>query len=125
MLLRDAGYRDDVERLRATCRERGVAVQTIKAVARRRWRDDDPSRRLAWYEPRRDPAAIERAVRFVLAEPDLFLNTTSDATVLPIVLEAASRLGRPFDAPTPSEMDADVDVHAMEPIFDIGALERI
>jgi aryl-alcohol dehydrogenase-like predicted oxidoreductase len=125
VLLRDAGYRDDVDRLRAACRERGVAVQTIKAIARRRWRDDDPSRRLAWYEPLRDPAAIDRAVRFVLAEPDLFLNTTSDATVLPTVLEAASRLDRPFTAPTDAELAADAEDLGMEPIFDDGALERI
>ena len=125
VLLRDTGYRDDVERLRATCRERGVAVQTIKAIARRRWRDDDSSRRLAWYEPLRDPAAIDRAVRFVLAEPDLFLNTTSDATVLPLVLEAAARLDQPFTAPTDAELGADADVLGMEPIFDGGALERI
>lgn len=125
VLLRDTGYRDDVDRLRTTCRERGVAVQTIKAIARRRWRDDDSSRRLAWYEPLRDPAAIDRAVRFVLAEPDLFLNTTSDATVLPTVLEAASRLDQPFTAPTDAELAADADDLGMEPIFDGGALERI
>jgi aryl-alcohol dehydrogenase-like predicted oxidoreductase len=125
VLLRDTGYRDDVDRLRTTCRERGVAVQTIKAIARRRWRDDDSSRRLAWYEPLRDPAAIDRAVRFVLAEPDLFLNTTSDATVLPTVLEAASRLDQPSTAPTDAELAADADDLGMEPIFDGGALERI
>jgi aryl-alcohol dehydrogenase-like predicted oxidoreductase len=125
VLLRDTGYRDDVDRLRTTCRERGVAVQTIKAIARRRWRDDDSSRRLAWYEPLRDPAAIDRAVRFVLAEPDLFLNTTSDATLLRTVLEAASRLDQPFTAPTDAELAADADDFGMEPIFDGGALERI
>lgn len=125
VLLRDAGYREDVEALRSTCRERGVAVQTIKAIARRRWRDDDPSRRLSWYEPLRDPAAIDRAVRFVLTEPDLFLNTTSDATVLPTVLEAASRLDGPIAAPTDEELAGDIDDHGMEPIFDGEALERI
>lgn len=125
VLLRDPGYRADVEALRSTCGERGVAVQTIKAIARRRWRDDDESRRLAWYEPLRAPDAIDRAVRFVLAEPDLFLNTTSDATLLPLVLEAASRLDQPFAAPTDAELDADIDGLGIEPIFDGGALERI
>lgn len=125
VLLRDAAYRDDVQRLRETCRERGVAVQTIKAIARRRWREDDDSRRLAWYEPLRDEGAIDRAVRFVLAEPDLFLNTTSDATVLPIVLDAASRLDGPITAPTEAELDTDIDALQMAPIFDGEALERI
>lgn len=46
VLLRGPGYRADVDRLRATCRERGLAVQTIKAIARRRWREDDECRRL-------------------------------------------------------------------------------
>lgn len=125
VLRRDPGYREDIEVLRSTCRTRGVAVQTIKAIARRRWREDDQSRRLSWYEPLRDPDAIGRAVRFVLAEPDLFLNTTSDATLLPLVLDAASRLDQPFEAPTDAELDADIDGHRIEAIFDGGALERI
>lgn len=125
VLLRDPGYREDIEVLRSTCRMRGVAVQTIKAIARRRWREDDQSRRLSWYEPLRDPDAIGRAVRFVLAEPDLFLNTTSDATLLPLVLDAASRLDQPFEAPTDAELHADIDGHRIEAIFDGGALERI
>ncbi|MCO8127604.1 aldo/keto reductase [Acidimicrobiia bacterium EGI L10123] len=125
VLLRDPGYREDVEVLRTTCRARGVAVQTIKAIARRRWREDDQSRRLSWYEPLRDPEAIDRAVRFVLAEPDLFLNTTSDATLLPLVLDAASRLDQPFDAPTDAELETDIEDQGIEAIFDGGALERI
>src|SRR5205823_13466486 len=40
-LLRHAGYRADIEALLETCAARNVAVQTIQAVARRRWRDDD------------------------------------------------------------------------------------
>lgn len=125
VLLRDTGYRDDVERLRSTCAERGVAVQTIKAVARRRWQEGDESRRLAWYEPLRDEGAIDRAVRFVLAEPDLFLNTTSDATVLPMVLDAAARLDAPITPPSDTELADDAERLQMEPIFDGGALERI
>src|SRR3546814_1178942 len=125
VLLRDPGYRADVGALRSTCRERGVAVQTIKSIARRRWRDDDESRRLAWYEPLRDPPAIDRAVRVVLAEPDLFLNSTSDATLLPLVLEAASRLDQPIAAPTDAELDADIHGPGIAPIFAGGAPERI
>lgn len=125
VLLEDPGYRSDVAQLRDTCRARGVAVQTIKAIARRRWRDDDDRRRFAWYEPLRDRGAIEHAVRYVLAESDLFLNTTSDATVLPTVLEVASRLSDPVAPPTAEDLDADIEAHGIEPIFDGGRLERI
>jgi aryl-alcohol dehydrogenase-like predicted oxidoreductase len=113
-------YRPDVEALLATCAERGVAVQTIKAVARRRWNDATPHR--SWYEPLTDAGAIARAVRWVLADPQLFVDTTSDATLLPAVLDAAEGgLSRPSDA----EMAADAEAHGIEPLFDNAALERI
>jgi aryl-alcohol dehydrogenase-like predicted oxidoreductase len=38
--LEDPAYRSDVERLFDVCADRQVAVQTIKAIGRRRWRDD-------------------------------------------------------------------------------------
>ncbi|WP_436793596.1 aldo/keto reductase [Actinospongicola halichondriae] len=125
VLLRDAGYAEDVARLRSLCRERAVAVQTIKAIARRRWRDDDEAKKFSWYEPVRDTGVIERAMRFVLAEDDLFLNTSSDATLLPTVLDIAAGLGDPVAAPDSAALDADIEREYIEPIFDGGALERI
>ena len=112
----------EVEALLALCGERGVAVQTIKSIARRRWPDGATSGRRSWYEPLTDPAAIARAVRFVLSDQRLFLNTTSDATLLPHVLEAAAGdLARPTEA----ELAADVEAEAITPLFDGAALERI
>ncbi len=119
------GYATDVETLLTTCRERGVAVQTIKAVARRRWRDDADGPMFSWYEPLRDRGAIERAMRFVLSSDDLFLNTTSDARVLADVLDIAGTLGWPVAAPSADELAADIDANAVEPLFDGAALDRI
>src|SRR5437660_831671 len=92
LLLRNEGYRADVESLLAVCEERNVAVQTIKSVARRRWVDDSQPR-FAWYEPLSDGGALARAVRFVLGRPRLFLNSSSDARLLRPILEAASSGG--------------------------------
>ncbi len=128
VLTRHDDYRRDVERLTQTCVERGVAVQTIKAVARRRWADDDPSRRHSWYEPLRDQDAIERCVHWVLADQRVFLNTTSDASVLPMVLAAAAAAGASVmgaSRPSDEAMDADVLGHGMRAIFDGAMLERI
>src|SRR5215831_19588240 len=86
-MLRTSEYATDLEALLALCRERGVAVQTIKSVARRRWpeaRQSEGQRRFSWYEPLTDPDAIARAVQFVLGRPGLFLNSSSDATLLPL-----------------------------------------
>ena len=120
-LLAGDAYRADVDALRAVCRERNVAAQTIKSVSRGRW-PDEPERRFSWYEPLTDPDAIDRAVRYVLAEPDLFLNTSSDARLLPLAIEAGrGDLARPSDA----EMDADIERYGITPLFSPGELERI
>ncbi len=121
-LLGQPGYRDDVEALLATCAERRVAVQTIKSVARRRW-PEEAGPRYSWYQPLDDHGAIGRAVRFVLARPGLFLNSSSDARLLRPVLEAAGDRSTP--PPTDAELEADVAAEQIEPLFDGDRLERI
>ena len=114
-------YRADVEALLSLCAERKVATQTIKAIAKGRWGDTD-AKKFSWYEPISDGGAIARAVRYVLSREQLFLNTTSDARLLPLVLAAAEgHLGAPSDA----EMSADEREFGITPLFDGGALERI
>lgn len=120
-LLGNDRYRADVEALIAACEERGVAMQTIKSIARRRWQEV-PERRFAWYEPIEDPDALARAVRFVLGRPGLFLNTSSDARLLPLTIEAAEAGGA---VPTDEELAADALALGITPLFDGGELERI
>jgi aryl-alcohol dehydrogenase-like predicted oxidoreductase len=114
-------YATDVEALIKACSERGVATQTIKSVARRRWQNGD-GRKFSWYEPLRDRDAIRRGVHFVLSRPGLFLNSSSDATILRDILDAAST---PATAPARAEMEADVARYAMEPLFVPGVSDTI
>ena len=114
-------YRADFEALLAVCEQRGVAVQTIKSVARRRW-PEGAGPRFSWYEPLADGDAVARAVRYVLGRPGLFLNSSSDARLLRPTLEAADAGGPP---PADEEMAADVGRHEIEPLFDGAELERI
>ena len=120
-MMQSPEYAADFEALVSLCAERSVALQTIKSVARRRWRDDDPSPRFSWYEPLRDPTAIQNAVHFVLRRPGLFLNTSSDATLLPQILAAAEKLEMPEDG----TLDGDTRTHGIEPLFVRGASEGI
>ncbi|HUA32097.1 MAG TPA: aldo/keto reductase [Candidatus Binataceae bacterium] len=106
-------YAADVEALIKLCNERGVATQTIKSAARRRWQNGT-ERKFSWYEPLRERDALRRAVHFVLSRPGLFLNTSSDTTILREILDAASQTP---EAPARSEMEADVAHFAMEPLF--------
>jgi aryl-alcohol dehydrogenase-like predicted oxidoreductase len=121
-MLAQPDYAAAVEALLAECRDRSVAVQTIKAIARRRWSEGAPGRRFSWYEPLRDPAAIRRAVHFVLARPGLFLNTTSDATLLPEIFAAAAE---PIEPPGDAAMRDDVAREAMAPLFVVGGSDEI
>lgn len=121
----DPQYAADFERLVEVCADRGVAIQTIKSVARRRWQPDDPSPHFAWYEPLPAGGALERAVRFVLSRRELFLNSSSDARLLPAIIEAAQAAtaspGRPSDA----DLLADAAALDITPLFDGGVLDRI
>ena len=120
-LLADDAYRADVDELRAVCGERRIATQTIKSVARRRW-TGDVQPRFSWYEPLPNGPALERAVQYVLAQPQLFLITSSDARLLRPILEAASsRVQLPSDA----QLRDDWDAQGVQPLFDGADLERI
>jgi aryl-alcohol dehydrogenase-like predicted oxidoreductase len=120
--LQDPAYRADVEQLLEVCGERQVAVQTIKGIARRRWPDDYDGRRFSWYQPLEEADAIGRAVRWVLGNPQVFLNTSSDARLLRSALEAAGAGG---SRPTDAEMEADAATFGVRPLFDGADLERI
>ncbi len=113
LMLRDGAYAASFEKLVNVCRRRNVAIQTIKSLARRPWRGEKS--RSTWYEPLEKQEDVDRAVSWVLANPDIFLITSGDINVLPKVLKAASKgLPRPADM----EMEAMVSGRNMELIFD-------
>jgi aryl-alcohol dehydrogenase-like predicted oxidoreductase len=129
LLLRDAGYRSDVEELLGLCEERAVAVQTIKAIARRRWPHGaaDNAQRfgdeiLSWYEPLVDDEPIAHAVDFVLGREGLFLVTSSDFRRLDAILSAAET---PNGALSQNLLAADSASFEMSPVFDGRELDRI
>lgn len=109
----NAAYLADFEALTATCGERGVAVQTIKAITRAPWGDREQTA-ATWYEPLRDQAAIDTAVAWVLGRDGVFLNTVGDIHILPLVLDAAERFtGRPSE----EDMRALESAFGLEPLF--------
>ncbi len=117
-------YAHDFAELRELCLDRNVAMQTIKSVARSRWPEGSTEPRFSWYEPLSDPAAVARAVRFVLSHSNLFLNTSSDTRTLAAIVAAASS-PEWSQRPTDAELDADVASFDITPLFDGAQLERI
>ncbi len=106
-------YREAFDEVTAICRERNVAVQTIKAIARGPWAATDRSHG-TWYQPLERQEDIDRAVHWVLGRPGVFLNTAGDLTLLPRILDAASRFTR---RPPDAEMTAMHDATRMSSLF--------
>jgi aryl-alcohol dehydrogenase-like predicted oxidoreductase len=115
ILMQNPQYAHDFETLMQTCQSRNVAVQTIKSITQRPW-GEEARTAATWYRPLTDPAEIDRAVRWVLGRPGIFLNSVGDINVLPLVLDAADRAHlRP--RPTADEMTSQIARLEMAPLF--------
>jgi predicted aldo/keto reductase-like oxidoreductase len=102
-MAQDPRYRAAVEALLAVCRERDVAVQVIKTVARGPWATAERTH-TTWYQPLEAQADIDRAVHWALGIPAVHLNTVGDLALLPKVLDAAARFERPPSDDTMADM---------------------
>jgi aryl-alcohol dehydrogenase-like predicted oxidoreductase len=106
-------YAENFDAVYETCRERRIAVQTIKSIALRLWSGREHTR-TTWYEPLEQQDDIDLAVWWALGRPGVFLNSVGDLGLLPKVLDAASRFtGAPDDA----AMSALAERTAAQPLF--------
>ena len=106
-------YRQAFEEVLAICRERNVAVQIIKSIARGPWATTDRTH-TTWYQPLEAQEDIDRAVHWILGLPGIFINTAGDLALLPRVLDAASRFER---RPPEAEMEAMLGSTRMTSLF--------
>jgi aryl-alcohol dehydrogenase-like predicted oxidoreductase len=125
MSMKDEQYAAEFETLYALCMDRGVAMQTIKAIAKRRWQEGDESPKFSWYEPIREENALRRAVHWVLSRPGIFLNSSSDATLLPKIIQAADEFDPGNIADLQAGLDADVAEQELEPLFERGVQDDV
>jgi predicted aldo/keto reductase-like oxidoreductase len=116
-MAQDPRYRRSFEEVLTLCRERNVAVQIIKSIARGPWATTNRTH-TTWYQPLETQADIDRAVHWTLGMPDVFLNTVGDLALLPRVLEAASRFER---RPPDEEMASMLDETRMTSLFGLPA----
>ena len=107
-------YAADFEALIELCRERSVAVQTIKSIARRPWENRPKTYNTYFYEPLETQDAIDKSVQWALGFTDSFLITAGDMQLLPKMLDAANRFEK---RPTDAEMNAVVDEFDIRPIL--------
>lgn len=112
-MMQNPQYAADFAALLDVCRQKSVAVQTIKALSRGSW-GDRPKTNTTWYEPFTEQADIDLAVHWTLNQPGVFLNTVGDVTLLPKVLDAAVRF---TGAQTQAEIEAALSHTEMTPLF--------
>jgi aryl-alcohol dehydrogenase-like predicted oxidoreductase len=113
-MMQNEQYKREFETLVALCRERNVAIQTIKSLVHRPW-GETAHTRATWYKPLEDQAAIDTAVQWVLGHPGFFMNTVGDVHILPKMLDAAAR----YDGPISNEeMARLVESLQMRPLFE-------
>jgi len=110
----DPEYASDFEALLEICRERKVAVQTIKSIARRRWAENVSPRTTTWYEPLEEQDDIDRAVHWAMSRSQVFASSASDVALLERMLRAAASFG---EASEEVSMEPIVASREMAPIF--------
>lgn len=112
-MMQNSLYREQTQKLFEVCKERDIAVQTIKSLARGELGDKEKVY-ATWYDPLTDEASIQRAVHWVLSNEQVFLNSTGDIRILPHILKAAQETIR---KPSNEEMEALVKKEAITPLF--------
>jgi aryl-alcohol dehydrogenase-like predicted oxidoreductase len=112
--MRNDYYAANFDALQATCAERGIAVQTIKSVARRPWRER-PHTRATWYEPYEEQGDIDLSVWWALARAGTHVISLGDVDLLPRVLDAAERY--PGSAPSEEDMRGLAERAEADPLF--------
>ena len=112
--MQNSRYATDFSELIEMCRKRNVAVQTIKSVARRPWKDRPKTYNTYFYEPLDSQDAIIKSVNWAQGFPESFVITAGDMQLLPKMLEAAHLYEK---RPSDVEMEAIMDEFDIQPIF--------
>ncbi|MHA2254142.1 MAG: aldo/keto reductase [Candidatus Kariarchaeaceae archaeon] len=106
-------YASNFREMIEICRERQVAVQTIKSIARRKWWGPR-TYNTHFYEPIETQEAIDKSVHWALGLQNSFMATAGDMQLLPKILDAAKRFEK---QPSDTEMQSLVDELDIQPIF--------
>ena len=112
--MQNSRYASHFTELIEICRKQNVAVQTIKSIARRPWKDQPKTYNTYFYEPLETQDAIDQAVHWAMGLPDSFVITAGDMQLLPKILDAAERFKK---RPSNEKMDAIGDEFDKKPIF--------
>jgi aryl-alcohol dehydrogenase-like predicted oxidoreductase len=114
IMMQNPRYAENFNKLLSVCKERNIAVQTIKGITRSPWNDVQQNR-TTWYRPLEDRTDIDLAMHWVLGNPQVFLNTAGDINLLPRILESAHHF---VSCPSDQQMEDLSERLKMSPLFE-------
>lgn len=114
-LMEHPQYARDFQALVKVCKERNVAIQTIKSLAKWKRSEHEEAHHNTWYEPINNQQGVKLAVDWVLSNENVFLNTSGDRKLLEMILKAASE---PVQKPSEQEMKTLHDKEKIKVLFD-------
>lgn len=93
-MMKNTEYRTGFEKLASTCRDKGIALQAIKTLAKGPKQEDTGNKYATWYEPFSNLRDITTALHWALGNDQIFINTAGDIHLLPLILQAATKFKR-------------------------------
>jgi len=113
VMMKNLQYAESFNKMLDVCKERNIAVQTIKGITRSPWNDMQQNR-TTWYRPLEEQADIDLAVHWVFGNSQVFLNTAGDINLLPRILKSAHNF---VACPDNHQMEDLTERLKMEPLF--------
>jgi len=113
-MMQNTEYQTEFEKLASLCKEREIALQAIKTIARGPKQDGTDSKFTTWYEPFSTQEEISMAVHWALSNDQVFINTAGDIHLLSMILQAASEFERKI---SDKEMEDFVKGKGVTPLF--------
>lgn len=113
VMMKNLQYAESFNKMLDVCKERNIAVQTIKGITRSPWNDTQQNR-TTWYRPLEEQADIDIAVHWVFGNSQVFLNTAGDINLLPRILKSAHNF---VACPDNHQMEDLTERLKMEPLF--------
>jgi len=113
-MMQNTEYRKGFEKLARLCKEKNIALQAIKTIAKGPKQEASGNKFATWYEPLSDPKDIIFAIHWALSNDQIFINTAGDIYLLPNVLKAFSTFDRKI---SDREMVEFVNDNGVTPLF--------
>jgi aryl-alcohol dehydrogenase-like predicted oxidoreductase len=113
-MLQNEEYRKGFKKLASICKEKNIALQAIKTIAKGPKQENTQAEYATWYEPLTKPEDITVAIHWALSNDQIFINTAGDIYLLPHVLKAFSNFDRKV---SDGEMKDFVNKKGVRPLF--------